>query len=213
MDEEKFWNEEYWKKNLAKKEEKNFDFLEDIWLEKYQDILEKIQKNDVLDLGCGLGQFTSYFLKKGFNVTSADIAENALKYVKKNNPKTNCVKLNMKSKLPFEESQFEIVFANLSIHYFDDETTKSLVKEIYRILKPNGYFIGSVNSSKCFFYIEKEAKEIEPNFYIAEGRPVRLFDRAQFDKYFDCFENVQLNEIETTRWGNKKYMWEFIYKK
>ena len=61
--------------------------------------------------------------------------------------------------------------------------------------------------------IEKEAEEIEPNFYIAEGRPVRLFERTQFDKYFGCFEKVQLNEIETTRWGNKKYMWEFIYKK
>lgn len=64
MDEEKFWNEEYWKKNLAKKEEKNFDFLEDIWLEKYQDILEKIQKNDVLDLGCGLGPIYLIFFEK-----------------------------------------------------------------------------------------------------------------------------------------------------
>ena len=42
---------------------------------------------------------------------------------------------------------------------------------------------------------------------------VRLFDRNQFDKYFECFKNIQLDEIETTRWGNKKYMWEFIYKK
>lgn len=59
----------------------------------------------------------------------------------------------MSKPLPFKDKSFNLVFANLSIHYFDKKTTMNLLKEIKRILKCNGYFIGSVNSSKTFKFI------------------------------------------------------------
>ena len=38
----------------------------------------------------------------------------------------------MKEKSPFSDSEFDLVFANLSIHYFSDEDTKKLMLEIKR---------------------------------------------------------------------------------
>ena len=130
-----YWNDEYWKKNLANHEKEELDFLSDIWLNKYEELLKKVRVGEALDLGCGLGQYTQFLLSKGFHTLSADISKDVLEKVKENNPKTEIIQLDMSTPLPFKDKQFDLVFANLSIHYFDTETTKKLLKEIKRILK------------------------------------------------------------------------------
>lgn len=79
----------------------------------------------------------------GYTVVSADISKIALNVVKEFN--NNVIEIDMQNPLPFDNNKFDIVFANLSIHYFDDKTTKNLMNEIKRILKKDGLFIGSVN--------------------------------------------------------------------
>lgn len=70
-------------------------------------------------------------MKYGYDVVSADISDIALNKVKDFNK--NVVKLDMRNKLPFSDSEFDLVFANLSIHYFSDEDTKKLLLEVKRI--------------------------------------------------------------------------------
>ena len=60
----------------------------------------------------------------------------------------NVIEIDMQNPLPFDDNKFNIVFANLSIHYFDDKTTKKLMSVIKRILKKASLFIGSVNGNK-----------------------------------------------------------------
>lgn len=208
-----YWNEEYWKKHLKEHEGEKLDFLDDIWIQKYSDIFNKIPKGKALDLGCGLGQYTKFMMDNNFDVTSADISIEVLNKLKQNLPNANTMQLDMSQKLPFEESEFQLVIANLSIHYFDEKTTEQLIDEIKRILKPGGYFIGSVNSSKCFEFIKNPIEEIEENYYSeGNGRNVRLWDKKQFDIFFKEFEPVVLEEVRITRWNRPKDMWEFIYK-
>lgn len=208
-----YWNDEYWKKNLANHEKEELDFLSDIWLNKYEELLKKVRVGEALDLGCGLGQYTQFLLSKGFHTLSADISKDVLEKVKENNPKTEIIQLDMSTPLPFKDKQFDLVFANLSIHYFDTETTKKLLKEIKRILKDDGYFIGSVNSSKTFKFIKDVAVELEPNYYQENGRTVRLWDKEQFDYFFKDFKVDILEEVETKRWNLIKILWEFIVHK
>lgn len=208
-----YWNDEYWKKNLANHKNEKLDFLNDIWLDKYSDEFKKVTIGDALDLGCGLGQYTKYLLDKGFTTTSADISKDVLEKVQENYPETKTIVLDMSKPLPFEEEQFDLVFANLSIHYFDEETTIKLLKEIRRILKDGGYFIGSVNSSKTYKFIKDVAITIEPNYYKENGRNVRLWDKEQFDYFFKDFRIEVLKEVETKRWNLTKIMWEFIAQK
>ena len=47
----------------------------------------------------------------------------------------------MREKLPFNNNAFDVVFANLSIHYFSDTDTKNLMNEIKRILNTNNLFL------------------------------------------------------------------------
>lgn len=188
------------------------DFLSDLWVDKYLDIVNSIPKGKALDLGCGLGQYTQYLMDKGFEVTSADISIEVLNKLKQNTINANVVQLDMAKTLPFEDSTFDLVFANLSIHYFDKETTVKLLKEIRRIIKDGGYFIGSVNSTKTFKFIQDKASEIEPNYYFENGRNVRLWDKEQFDYFFKEYGLEVLEEITTTRWNRTKIMWEFAAK-
>lgn len=208
-----YWNDEYWKNNLENHKGEKLDFLSDIWLKKYEELLKKVNVGKALDLGCGLGQYTQFLLNKGFQVISSDISKDVLKKVKEDNPKTEIIQLDMSKPLPFKDKQFDLVLANLSIHYFDKETTINLLKEIKRILKDDGYFIGSVNSSKTFKFIKDVAIELEPNYYQEKGRTVRLWNKEQFDYFFKDFKIDVLEEVETKRWNSVKIMWEFIVHK
>lgn len=207
-----YWNDEYWKKHLETHKGEKLDFLDDIWISKYSDIFEKVPKGKALDLGCGLGQYTKFMMDNGFKVTSTDISIEALNNLKANIPNANIRQLDMSQKLPFVNNEFELVIANLSIHYFDKKTTTQLLDEIKRVLKPGGYFIGSVNSSKCIDFIKDHIEKIEDNYYHEEGRDIRLWDKQQFDTFFKDFEKVVLEEVRITRWNRPKDMWEFIYR-
>lgn len=208
-----YWNDEYWKKNLEKNKDKKLDFLDDLWINKYEDIIKNIHVGKALDLGCGLGQYTKYLLDRGFDTLSADISIEALNKLKENIKNAKIIQLDMSNTLPFEDNSFDLVFANLSIHYFDEKTTQNLIKEIRRILKDGGYFIGSVNSSKGYEFIKDTAVEIEKNYYFSDKRNVRLWNMEQFNYFFKDFEKIALNEIRTLRWNKPKDMWEFIYMK
>ena len=203
-----YWNEKYWVRHMR---DDDLDNIEDPWIEKYEDIFIK-HKGSLLDLGCGVGQYSKYFSDKGFDVTSADISARALEYLSAKMPKISTARLDMTEPLPFADKSFDVVFANLSIHFFSKAETEALICEIKRILKDDGIFIGSCNSSAAYKYIEHKSSVIEEGFYLEDGgRSVRLFDKAQFDYFFRDWREIVLCEIETTRFNKSKSMWEFIY--
>ncbi len=206
-----YWNRDYWEKHLEHPDQN--DLFDELWLKRHQTFVDGLKRGNVLDLGCGIGQYTDYWMSRGFTVTSADLSSRALAELKGRNPDANIVELDMSQPFPFEDHTFDIVFASLSIHYFDDQTTKALIGEIERILKPNGYLIGSVNSARAYVYIQDYAKKIEENFYLDGEKTVRLFDRGQFETYFSRYRTVLLEETETVRFGSQKRMWEFVYQK
>ncbi|MCI8384302.1 MAG: methyltransferase domain-containing protein, partial [Clostridia bacterium] len=125
----------------------------------------------------------------------------------------NVVKLDMRDKLPFQDNEFDLVFANLSIHYFSDEDTRKLMLEIKRILKEDGLFIGSVNGIEGLKVIGNEAKEIEYHFYEYKDKLIRLFDINDVKKYLSNFNIIKIDERETIRFEHKKNYIVFIVKK
>ncbi len=128
-------------------------------------------------------------------------------------PDSNTMQIDIKEKLPFEDNSIGLIDANLSIHYFDMENTTKIFNEIYRILKPNGLFIGRMNSDKNEGYIKETTKEIEKDFYYDYGRYFRLFNKEQFDILTARWNVIVLNENVTVRLNRRKALWEFILKK
>ncbi|MBQ4634528.1 MAG: class I SAM-dependent methyltransferase [Bacilli bacterium] len=198
-----FKNDEYWKEHINKKLE------DDIWIKNYREYFNG--KGKCLDLGCGIGQYSKELMSYGYEVISADISDIALEKVKEFND--NVVKVDMKEELPFSEKEFDLVFANLSIHYFSDEDTKKLMLEIKRILKEDGLFIGSVNGIQGYEKIKDTAVELEKHYWFNKNKYVRLFDKDDLEKYLDVFEILNIEEKETVRFNHKKNYLVFFVKK
>jgi SAM-dependent methyltransferase len=102
----------------------------------------------ILDWGCGKG-FCSYLLKKrGFEVMSCDIERNADDSAfGQDTPiidaeKIDVIPLRDAVALPFESHSFDIVLSMGVLEHVQDDLGS--LKEIRRILKPNGLFF-------CFF--------------------------------------------------------------
>ena len=209
MSDKKYWDEIYYS-NLKESEK---DFLNDIWMEKYNDIICNINNKNAIDLGCGLGQDSIWLFERGFNVISCDFSEKATNKFKAMYPNANIMNFDIVDGLPFESNSVGLINANLSIHYFDMKNTMSIFNEIYRVLKPNGLFIGRVNSDKNETYIKETTKKIEDNFYYDYDRYYRLFNKEQFDILTKDWNVISLNENITVRLDRKKALWEFVLKK
>ena len=197
-----FKNDKYWDNHINKNLE------EDLWIDDYKKYFSS--KGKCLDLGCGIGQYSKQLINYGYDVISADISDIALNKVKDFNP--NVVKLDMRDRLPFQDNEFDLVFANLSINYFSDEDTKKLIIEIKRILKDDGLFIGSVNEIEGLKVIEKQIKEIEYHFYEYKDKLIRLFDINDVKKYLVDFNIIKIDKRETIRFEHKKNYIVFIVK-
>lgn len=205
-----YWDKGYWGKNI---QDNKTDFLKDNWMEKYINEIEKVEDKKAIDLGCGLGQDTKWLLDRGFDVLSCDISDIALEKLKELVPNSKTMQLNVKEKLPFDDNSIGLINANLSIHYFNMKDTIEIFNDIYRVLKPNGLFIGRVNSDKNEGYVKETTKEIEENFYYDYDRYYRLFNKEQFDIFTKGWKIIVLNENITVRLDRKKALWEFILKK
>lgn len=198
-----FKYDEYWKEHINKEIE------EDNWLDDYKMYFKNTGL--CLDLGCGIGQYTKKFMSYGYKVVSADISEVALNEVKKFND--TIVKIDMQETFPFDNETFDIVFANLSIHYFSDKMTKKIISEIKRVLKKDGLFIGSVNGIQGLKVIKDTAIEIEPHYYYNKNKYIRLFDKEELKKYLSPFQVLELSEREIIRFKHQKNYLLFICKK
>jgi 2-polyprenyl-3-methyl-5-hydroxy-6-metoxy-1,4-benzoquinol methylase len=105
------------------------------YLHRYLDTLPP--KPKLLDLGCGDGQLSQRFQHLGYQVYGLDISASNVKLAQTRGIKAKTTDIS--KKFPFPNRTFDVVFAGEIIeHLFD---TLGFLKEIHRVLKPNGLLI------------------------------------------------------------------------
>ena len=100
----------------------------------------------ILDLGCGTGKYTEFFVKKGCTVVAADISDEMLLITKRRlGPASENVLFVQADVgwLPFQENTFDTIVAifgvlNHTIRY------RIALQRLYRALKPGGVLIFTV---------------------------------------------------------------------
>ncbi len=196
----------YW--NSMHKEYNRDNIAYDDWLEKFSDTIEKCQ-TPILDLGCGSGNNTFYLVNKGKKVIACDISENAIFNIKKNFPEIYDAKcFNMLDGMPFDDNTFEIIIADLSLHYFKEKETKEVIEELKRILKPDGYLIIRVNSINDINHGAGQGMEIEKHVYEQKDKRLkRFFDEADIRDFFKEFSIVYLGEETMSRYEKEKKLY------
>lgn len=206
MNNKRFWNDVF--KNVKEKKPKY-----DLWLDEYTDILEKTKEKYIIDLGCGCGGDTLYLIERGYNVIACDCSEEALNIINKFLPEVKTIQMDISKTLYFEDESVEVIIADLSLHYFNDETTKNIIREIKRVLKSDGRLIGRVNSINDLNYGAGSGQEIEKNFYLTEEGYKRFFNEEDIRCYFKEFAIEVCAEKSVMKYGNEKKSFEFVVTK
>ena len=178
----------------------------DKWLEDYSSLFCK--DINVLDLGSGNGANIPFLLSKTTNVFALDYAESAISIIKCKYH-VEAVAADMRMPLPYNDQVFEIIISDLSLHYFSEAETYSILKDINRIMKSNGILLARLNSSNDIKHGAKKGTEIEKGYFEYKGRRKRFFDREMIIKFFgDLFRVEYLEEKRTGKYLEEKVLWE-----
>lgn len=152
------------------------------------------QCGKILDLGCGSGRDTKYFLEKGYDVVAID---GSIEMVKISSKYTGKETLHMTFKEINFTEEFDGIWACASLLHVARSEIDEVLYKIYRALKPNGVFYAS------FKYGNKEIiKE--------DGRFFNYYDEVSFNNliknhpYFTLLETVITNDVRS---GRENELW------
>lgn len=160
----------------------------------------------ILDIGCGLGRHIQMFVERGHTVLGMDIAESAIKksHIKVALYPKAYLALGDVTQLALRSDNFCLALAWRMLHLNTEEQIEKALKEINRILRPNGIVVCSVRSTtNTLYYKSREnGTEIEPNTYKIlngplEGLVYHFFTKDEVQKRFSrYFKIISLEEQE-----------------
>ncbi len=155
-----------------------------------------IPKSDVLDIGCGTGRTTIPIHKLGYNVTGLDITpamiENAKKIAESGNLKIK-YEIGDATNLNYEGDTFDNVIFSFNgwTQIPGNNNRFEALKEIIRILKPDGYFIFTANTRGkgrfTLFWIKQWIR-----FYILKPLGFTIEEINYGDMFFNREDNNKI---------------------
>lgn len=148
-------------------------------------MLDNLSGKRVIDMGCGSGIYTEWFLTQGVeSATCIDASTDMVELVKaKMGDQVNAYVQDLSLGLPNEaDNSADVIVCPLVLHYIDD--LKPVFQEVYRVLKPEGYMVLSTHHPFADFecsvtknYFDRELIEEEWNT-VGEPVTVRFFRRS-----------------------------------
>ncbi len=160
---------------------------------RYQ-IFEEVKKDlknlnpnsKILDLGCGTGHLSKFISELGFEVVGIDPSKKMLDLAKGNFPDISFVDA-ISVKLPFEDNSFDYVVSIEVLRYLHKQDVMNTYKEIFRVLKPTGFF--------NLTHVNKWATD----FYYCYYYLIKLLQTIRGFKYHNCYFTSPYKEISNVK--------------
>lgn len=117
----------------------------------------------LLDLGCGPGLYCKRFAEMDLTVTGMDLSKNSLNYAHEQDSKSTYIQKNY---LTLDlENQFDVVtMISMDFCVLSPENASRLLQNVYRALKPAGYFFFDVTTK-----VEHDKVSRQPGYHIVEN--------------------------------------------
>ncbi len=204
---ERYWNEAY----------ANPDYRSDYdgWLLPYLPLLHSDQGR-IVDLGCGLGHNARALHTAGFEVAACDLSAKAIERLVREEPGIDAFALDMTQGLPWQEGELQAVVADLSLHYFPENITFQVIRDVRRTLRRDGLLLGRLNAiGELADKPNAVPVENDPYLYEDEGIWRRFFDEGELERFFpnEEWETLTRRETRSGRYGKPKRLWEIAMRR
>lgn len=162
-------------------------------------------KNQFLDLGCGLGRHTILFSKNGFDTYAFDLSKDAIKRTKEYAEKENLVvdfKVGDMLELPYENDSMDCILCKNVISHTDTEGIRKIIKELYRVLKKDGECYLTLCSKDTWGFKREDWPLVDENTKIKmddgpeKGIPHFYADYELIKKLFKSFKIENIYQVE-----------------
>ena len=167
---------------------------------------KELNKQTVLDIGCGKGRHSLFLAELGFNVTAADISPEGIAQLQKEAKKR---KLDNKIKtlvcdmleLPFKNNSFDCVMGFHSIYHTDFAGLKKVITKITGMLKKSGRLYITLNSKSSPSFHERGSTVIDEytiirNFGIEKGIPHTFLEYKDAIKLLEDYKIIRMQQIQ-----------------
>jgi len=157
-------------------------------------LLQKENKNTILEIGAGTGRDSKYFKEKGFNVICTDISEEMVRLCKKKGL-TACVMDFMS--LDFPEGSFDGIFAlNCLLHVPKDSFERVLIN-IQNLLKEKGLvYLGVYGGSETEGIWEEDKYDPKRYFSFYTDKQLHTIVCKYFKvEYFQAIEYRENHDL------------------
>ena len=164
----------------------------------------------MLDVGCGSGRNLFYFLRNGYEVSGIDPDPLAVEAVKglsaalaPANPRENFAVCSAEN-MSYDDATFDLVVCNAVLHFAKDEQHfAAMLRSIFRVLKPGGYFFARLASDIGIETLVKPSGN--GRYLLPDGSERFLVNEPTLLKYTGEF-GVLYEPIKTTNVQNIRCM-------
>jgi SAM-dependent methyltransferase len=170
----------------------------------------------VVDAGCGYGRNLVHLLRQGCKVYALDQDAAGVEHVRKlaeslgaGLPAEN-FQVGSIEKMPFVDGLADVVLSSAVMHFARDEKQfRSMLKEMWRVLKPGGLFFCRLGSR-----IGMDFERLRENIYrIGDGSEWFLVDEKMLLDLTEELNAVLVDQIKTTVVQDYRCMTTWVLRK
>ncbi|WEU39793.1 MAG: class I SAM-dependent methyltransferase [Candidatus Odinarchaeum yellowstonii] len=154
-----------------------------LYLNILKDILTKKSQIKILDIGCGICNFTHkvYDINRTNKIYGMDISKNAISYALKKYPHFTLCQAEL-PEIPFKGLSFDLIMCLEVLYYIKKPKRELSIKNIKNFLTRAGYFLFSTALGQGYLSEDEAIKLISKYFHIEKiiynyGRICRLIER------------------------------------
>lgn len=103
--------------------------------------------DNILEVGCGVGYFCQLLYKYGPKIYGVDVSSESIEYCKRNID--GDFTIGDAESLDYEDHYFEKILCTEVLEHVEDD--KKALKEMYRVLKPNGSLVMTIPTQDGIF--------------------------------------------------------------
>lgn len=132
----------------------------------------------VVDMGCGNGRDSIFFMKNDMDVYAVDTSDAATKHIEECYP--NVIHVENQDFINFLEktdSEFDYLYSRFTIHAILEEEQKVCIHNAYKSLKPGGKFFIEVRCTKDELFAK--GTFVTKNTYFYNGHNRRFIEKDE----------------------------------